>query len=223
MENLEQKTESNNKIKHKTKIKKENHNINSNDIFSSKSSIKFNISNDNGSLSENNKNLIRETIKYTKNSKSFEKIDLITRLSLKVEYQDITKTEKTRIKNLFKNFVNYLNDNKSKNKRKMTTLSKNIILAKRIKIIDINKFIDAKYKHSTNLTIHNMKNIIRKYARLLNIEPKLNFQKKYSKIIHKKYLKYNKSKDINIIIKYIARKSNLLNILLFYFLVFLLV
>lgn len=65
-----------------------------------------------------------------------------------------------------------------------------------------------------------MKIRMRKYVRLLNNEPKLNFQKKLNKIIQNNHSEDNKSKDIKKIIKYLSSKSNLLNILLFYFLYF---
>ena len=218
MEILKQRINKTDNVCHNTKSNNKNHEINNINFLSSESCERNYISNSNEAFNENNKNINKNIIKFTKNSKSFEKMDLITKLSLILENENITKTEKIRTKNIFQNFVYYLNTNNSINKKTKSIFSKNLIYTKRIKISDVDKFIDDKYKQSTDLTIHTMKIKMRKYVRLVNNEPKLNFQKKQNKIIHISHSEDNKSKDIKIIIKYLSSKSNLLNILLFYFL-----
>ena len=133
---------------------------------------------------------------------------MISKLSIILDNQNITKTEKNRTKNIFQNFVSYLNDNNSIKSGKNSIFSNNFAYAKRISIKDVNKFIEDKYKHSTDLTIHNMKIRMRKYVRLLNNEPKLNFAKSSNKIIHSNKHVDNKYKDIKLIIKYLSSKSN---------------
>ena len=213
--------EKNDNIHHNSKSKRKNHSQNNINYLSSESCVRNYRANSEKGFNINNKNINKDIIKLTKNSKSFEKMDLITKLSLILENQKITKTEKNRTKNIFQNFINYLNNNNNSiNKKKNHKPSNSFIYDKRIKITDVTKFIDYKYKQSTNLTIHNMKIRMRKYVRLLNNEPKLNFQKKLNKIIQNNHSEDNKSKDIKKIIKYLSSKSNLLNILLFYFLYF---
>ena len=211
--------EKNDNIHHNSKSKRKNHSQNNINYLSSESCVRNYRANSEKGFNINNKNINKDIIKLTKNSKSFEKMDLITKLSLILENQKITKTEKNRTKNIFQNFINYLNNNNNSiNKKKNHKPSNSFIYDKRIKITDVTKFIDYKYKQSTDLTIHNMKIRMRKYVRLLNNEPKLNFQKKLNKIIQNNHSEDNKSKDIKKIIKYLSSKSNLLNILLFYFL-----
>ena len=213
--------EKNDNIHHNSKSKRKNHSQNNINYLSSESCVRNYRANSEKGFNINNKNINKDIIKLTKNSKSFEKMDLITKLSLILENQKITKTEKNRTKNIFQNFINYLNNNNNSiNKKKNHKPSNSFIYDKRIKITDVTKFIDYKYKQSTDLTIHNMKIRMRKYVRLLNNEPKLNFQKKLNKIIQNNHSEDNKSKDIKKIIKYLSSKSNLLNILLFYFLYF---
>jgi len=220
MENIKQKPKNTDNSIPNSKTKIELDSINNSDIFSNYSQESKNKVNTIDTFNENNKNFQREIIKFTKNSKSFEKSDLMSRLSIILEHQNITQIEKNRTKNIFKNFIDYSNNNKSINNRKNSIIANKILYTKRIKLSDINKFIDYKYKKSTDLTIHNMKIRMRKYVRLLNNEPKLNFRNKINKISSKNHPKLNMSKDIIIIIKYLANKSNLLNILLFYFLYF---
>ena len=211
--------EKNDNIHHNSKSKRKNHSQNNINYLSSESCVRNYRANSEKGFNINNKNINKDIIKLTKNSKSFEKMDLITKLSLILENQKITKTEKNRTKNIFQNFINYLNNNNNSiNKKKNHKPSNSFIYDKRIKITDVTKFIDYKYKQSTDLTIHNMKIRMRKYVRLLNNEPKLNFQKKLNKIIQNNHSEDNKSKGIKKIIKYLSSKSNLLNILLFYFL-----
>ena len=211
--------EKNDNIHHNSKSKRKNHSQNNINYLSSESCVRNYRANSEKGFNINNKNINKDIIKLTKNSNSFEKMDLITKLSLILENQKITKTEKNRTKNIFQNFINYLNNNNNSiNKKKNHKPSNSFIYDKRIKITDVTKFIDYKYKQSTDLTIHNMKIRMRKYVRLLNNEPKLNFQKKLNKIIQNNHSEDNKSKDIKKIIKYLSSKSNLLNILLFYFL-----
>lgn len=151
---------------------------------------------------------------------SFEGNDLLTKLLSILEKENISQIEKNRVINLFRSFNEYLSKNRSK--RNIMNLNEySINKAKaRIKINDVNFYINSRYKNGKNSTIIHMKIKMRKYIRLLNDEPNLNFREKITRNCQKDEKIKSKDSQLIIIVKHLMYKSNLLHILLFYFLYF---
>ena len=128
--------------------------------------------------------------------------------------------KKKRVLNLFKNFNKYLTKNKSK--RTSININEDTInkIKTRIKINDANNYIKSRYKNGKDSTIIHLKIKIREYIRLLNNEPNLNFREKITKNIKKTSKTKSNDSQLTIIVKHLMYKSNLLHILLFYFLYF---
>lgn len=74
--------EKNDNIHHNSKSKRKNHSQNNINYLSSESCVRNYRANSEKGFNINNKNINKDIIKLTKNSKSFEKMDLITKLSL---------------------------------------------------------------------------------------------------------------------------------------------
>ena len=93
-----------------------------------------------------------------------------------------------KVTKLFENFIEYLLF--TKKNRELIENYKNYgsFIIKRIKIKDVEDFINYKYKKSKETTITNIKSRIRKFIRIVNNEPKLDYNKK---IIHPKVIKDN--------------------------------
>lgn len=168
--------------------------------------------------------------KNTKTVKTIEKINiespqknenksnsLINKIKNILILETISEKEKKRIINLFSNFFEFLFD-KCLDK-KLVNSNKKLLSKKtnRLKLSDVNKFIEYKYKNSKVSTIVSIKIKMRKYIRILNGEPKLNYRQK---IVETKDISNPLSlnqDELYLIIKHLMKKETYFKILLFYF------
>ncbi|MBR1680823.1 hypothetical protein IJ707_03425 [bacterium] len=155
--------------------------------------IKFNsqqfhkdILNDNNDIDEKKANKIaknegeifKRKIILLNNENLFDKIEYL------LSKEKITEGHKNKIKNLFFKFAEYLISKRTKsNIYKANLNSKKILSLKRINISDSYNFIKYKTRYKKESSIKFILSLMRKYIRLLNNEPKLNFKQRISQFV----------------------------------------
>ena len=133
----------------------------------------------------------------------------------------LSEKEKKRVKKIFADFSNFLISIKQNEKQKKEIGDNKVIKTKRIKLNDVNRFIEFKYKFAKESTVANIKIKMRKYIRILNEEPKLDYRKKIMKPKRELNSFDLNNDELYSIIKYLMEKESHLEILLFYFAYFL--
>ena len=137
-------------------------------------------------------------------------------------YSKAKKEYINRILKLFKEYFTYCEKTKFELIKKYDSESKKIYISfERIKIIDVYDFFDNKYNNNPkNKSINYILSRIRKYIRLINDEPNLNYNKKIE------FKNKNKKDALSsleqiLFIKFLKEKNDLQIMLLFYFLFYL--
>lgn len=133
----------------------------------------------------------------------------------------LSEKEKKRVKKIFADFSNFLISIKENEKQKKEIGDNKVIKTKRIRLNDVNRFIEFKYKFAKESTVANIKIKMRKYIRILNEEPKLDYRKKIMKPKRELNSFDLNNDELYSIIKYLMEKESHLEILLFYFAYFL--
>lgn len=183
--------------------------------------IKKNIDNNNiKEITLNNNNINCVYSKTKNNHKNEKQKEFLKRIEEIVQKENISEKEKKRVISIFDNFIDFLIQIK-----KDKEIIKNIKFfglkkINRIKIGDIDSFIQFKYQSSTPATIANIKIKMRKYIRIYNGEPKLNYKEKIVQTRREKESSNLNEEELYYIIKSLMNKDNYLFILLFYFLYF---
>lgn len=201
------------------KIFGKNKRINNYDILKEKNSFDNNhikeIYNNDIFINNNLKtpNKTNKIISHTVNSDVIEKLDNI------LNERNVSSEYKRKILNLFKNFINYLINNKH-NKELITNYKRfNKYIIRRIKISDVNDYINDNYKNAEVSTIESIKYRMRRFIRIINQEKYLDYSEKI-----KRYKPNNSSSitkdELISIFNYINQKNDLLEFLLFYFFYF---
>ena len=152
---------------------------------------------------------------YINNKNVFESI---SKIIIKNNYS-ISYTK--RIIRLFENFFHFLEKKKFKSIKKIEKIIGNVIFSiKRINISDIYSFIKEKKCYKKQSSINWILSTFRKFTRLLNGEPKLNYKEKI------KFSPKTKRNDLSLeeqslIIKFFKEKNDIQSMLIFYFLYYL--
>ena len=137
-------------------------------------------------------------------------------------YSKAKKEYRNRILKLFKEYFAYCEETKFELIKKYDFESKKIYFSlERIKISDVYEFFDNKYNNnSKNKSLNYILSRIRKYIRLINDEPNLNYNKKIE-FKNKNRKEVLSSLEQILFIKYLKEKNDLQILLLFYFLYYL--
>ena len=137
-------------------------------------------------------------------------------------YSKAKKEYRNRILKLFKEYFAYCEETKFELIKKYDFESKKIYFSlERIKISDVYEFFDNKYNNnSKNKSLNYILSRIRKYIRLINDEPNLNYNKKIE-FKNKNRKEVLSSLEQILFIKYLKEKNDLQIMLLFYFLFYL--
>lgn len=147
--------------------------------------------------------------------------DFFEKLEKIMSHKKYTDEYKNRIKLLFFNFFNYLKETSINNHILKTGADGNIQLSlKRINICDVHSFINDTSKYKKSTSINYIHSVMRKYVRLLNCEPNLDYKEKI-----KLTNNYN-NKDLSlrqqiVMIKFLKEKKDVQVLLIYYFLYYL--
>lgn len=146
--------------------------------------------------------------------------DVFEKIKFNLSNEEASYSYIKKITKLFQNLIEYLLLVK-KNRELMRNYEKfGKFLIKRIKIKDAEDFINYKYKNSKPSTKANIKSSIRKFIRLINDEPKLDFNEK---ILRPKTIANNSllSKDeLFLFLNELNEKNDIQSLVLFYLLYF---
>ena len=164
----------NNLLNKKRKLSKDG---NENSIFSHKFNYKSYVT----SFEELDNNINEEdSYEHKKNNQSenYKSYDLIERLKIIMDENNSSEIYKRKAIHIFQTFINYLS--KTKHNKEITFSKKiyNKIIIKRIKINDISDFVQFYTGYKSIKTKYNVSIFLRRIARIVNEEPKLNFKKK---------------------------------------------
>lgn len=157
----------------------------------------------------------KQEIILIKNENFFDKIENL------LNKEKISNNHKNRIKNIFLNFFDYLKLNDNELKADKNEINANNVLSlKRINICDAYNFVKYGAKYKKDSSIKFILSIMRKYIRLINEEPYLNYKTR----IH--FIKNENKKDLTYrqqlaLIKFLKENYDIQTLLLFYFLYYL--
>ena len=145
--------------------------------------------------------------------------DVIEKLENILNERNVSFEYKRKILNLFKNFINYLIYDKH-NKELINNYKRfNKYIIRRIKINDVNEYINNNYKNASISTIESIKYRMRRFARIINQEDDLDYSEKIQRNKSNNSFSITKEELISIF-NYINQKNDLLSFLLFYFFYF---
>lgn len=210
----------------KDQIKQDNENIfGKNEIINEYDILRDKNSFDNKYIKEISKsgifigNNLKTPNKTNKNIQYTINCDVIEKLSNILNERNVSFEYKRKILNLFRNFINYLiyvkqNKELIKNYKRF-----NKYIIRRIKITDVNEYINDNYKNAKISTIESIKYRMRRFIRIINQEEDLDYSEKIQRSKSNNISSIAKDELISIF-NYINQKNDLLAFLLFYFFYF---
>lgn len=210
----------------KDQIKQDNENIfGKNEIINEYDILRDKNSFDNKYIKEISKsgifigNNLKTPNKTNKNIQYTINCDVIEKLSNILNERNVSFEYKRKILNLFRNFINYLiyvkqNKELIKNYKRF-----NKYIIRRIKITDVNEYINDNYKNAKISTIESIKYRMRRFIRIINQEEDLDYSEKIQRSKSNNIPSIAKDELISIF-NYINQKNDLLAFLLFYFFYF---
>lgn len=104
--------------------------------------------------------------------------DILNEINKELNKENASEIYKKKVIKLFENFFIYLIDVKKNKELKNNFEIFQKYIIKRIKITDVEDFINDKYKDSKPSTIANLKSRMRKFIRIINKEPNLDYSQK---------------------------------------------
>ena len=144
--------------------------------------------------------------------------DIFERLKANLDNSGASEIYKKKALHIFETFIEYLSNTKKNSKINISRIKYKKTILKRINIKDISDFIKNYKGYKSEKTKYNILCLLRRFARVLNNEPKLDFKKK----IHPpkrdiKSFNINKN-DLNKIASHFREKKDIENLLIFYLL-----
>jgi len=146
--------------------------------------------------------------------------DIFQKIKMQLLKEEVSYTYHKNITKLFENFIEYLLFIK-KNAELINNFKRNgKLIIKRIKIKDLEDFLVYKYKNATPSTLANIKSRMRKFVRIINNEPKLDY---YKKIVRPKIQKDKDlltKKEIVFLLEHFNNNNDISSLIIFYLLYF---